>query len=267
MLVAFFGISLYFYDLELKKLAVFPEQNYQSEIGQKQNIKNPFEDLDLEAKAVYVFDIKNNKPVFAKNEVIQLPLASLTKIMTVVVAKEIMPEDEFKKTSDILDKALVGSSNEAASLLSLRASGFLDNGSFIDNMNKKAKELNLGQTYFLNETGLDISQDLSGAYGSASDVAMLMAYAVKNNEELFESTRYGQAGDNINTNISAASTSQLIASKTGFTDLAGGNLAIIFDAGFYHPVIIVVLGSSKDGRFSDMQKLVPVVYNYLIQNK
>jgi D-alanyl-D-alanine carboxypeptidase len=48
----------------------------------------------------------------------------------------------------------------------------------------------------------------------------------------------------------------LIASKTGFTDLAGGNLAVIFDAGFEYPIIVVVLGSSQTGRFTDVEKLV-----------
>ena len=47
----------------------------------------------------------------------------------------------------------------------------------------------------------------------------------------------------------------MIASKTGFTNLAGGNLAIVFDAGFMHPIAIVVLGSTIDGRFSDILKL------------
>ena len=47
-----------------------------------------------------------------------------------------------------------------------------------------------------------------------------------------------------------------IASKTGFTDLAGGNLVIAFDAGLSHPIIISVLGSTQEGRFRDVEKLV-----------
>jgi D-alanyl-D-alanine carboxypeptidase len=44
--------------------------------------------------------------------------------------------------------------------------------------------------------------------------------------------------------------------KTGTTDLAGGNLAIVFDIGLAHPITAVVLGSSERGRFTDMRKLV-----------
>lgn len=267
LLITFFGISLSFYNSELRSLAVFQDSNSneRDEIEEIKIPKNPFENLKLEAKAAYVFDIKNNRSVFAKNASEQLPLASLTKIMTVVVAGEVMPGEEFQKESDVLDELLVESSNEAAGILAFDASEFLQNDNFVGKMNQKAKELDLKQTYFFNESGLDISKDLSGGYGSALDIAKLMIYAVKNNERLFESTRYGKVGDIANTNVAAASTSQLIASKTGFTDLAGGNLAIIFDAGFYHPMAIVVMGSSKDGRFRDVEKLIAAVYDYLAQ--
>jgi D-alanyl-D-alanine carboxypeptidase len=59
-----------------------------------------------------------------------------------------------------------------------------------------------------------------------------------------------------NTNIIAKTVPGLLASKTGYTDLAGGNLAIAFDAGLAHPVIVVVLGSSQEGRFTDVEKLI-----------
>jgi D-alanyl-D-alanine carboxypeptidase len=48
----------------------------------------------------------------------------------------------------------------------------------------------------------------------------------------------------------------MLLSKTGFTDLAGGNLAIVFDAGVNHPVAVVVLGSTEDSRFTDVSELV-----------
>jgi len=59
-----------------------------------------------------------------------------------------------------------------------------------------------------------------------------------------------------NTNAAVGDVPGLIGSKTGFTDLAGGNLVVAFDAGLGHPIIAVVLGSSFDGRFDDMKKLV-----------
>jgi D-alanyl-D-alanine carboxypeptidase len=44
--------------------------------------------------------------------------------------------------------------------------------------------------------------------------------------------------------------------KTGFTDLAGGNLAIVFEVGPSRPVVAVILGSTQEGRFEDMRALV-----------
>ena len=49
-------------------------------------------------------------------------------------------------------------------------------------------------------------------------------------------------------------------SKTGFTDLAGGNLALVFDAGIEHPIAVVVLGSSKKERFTDASALVAAAF-------
>ncbi len=218
------------------------------------NFYNPFENLNLEAKAVLVFDLAKNEPIFELNPEVQLPLASLTKIMTVIVAEEIIPPSEKNKISVDIDAALSRSSNKAASNIAALAKNF------IDLMNKKAEELNLNQTYFLNETGLDISKELSGAYGSANDVVKLISYALKNNPDLFEATTNNLA---TNTNLYASTTTLLIASKTGLTDLAGGNLAIVFDAGFNHPIISVVLGSSEKGRFTDTQKLIEATFRYL----
>ncbi len=235
---------LFFLILHPKGTEVYVNQNNQPAK------ENPFNELNLEARAVYVFDLAGNKPLFGFNENAQLPLASLTKIMTVVVAKEITTKD----ISKLINTTLMQSSNEAASALALMDSNF------INLMNQKAKELNLNQTYFLNGTGLDISKNLSGGYGSAKDIAKLLIYAVANNPHLFEATTINST---VNTNPYATTTTELIASKTGFTDLAGGNLAVVFDAGLDHPIIAVVLGSSKEGRFKDIQKLIETTFKYL----
>jgi D-alanyl-D-alanine carboxypeptidase len=56
-----------------------------------------------------------------------------------------------------------------------------------------------------------------------------------------------------------------LASKTGYTDLAGGCLVVAFNAGINHPIIIVVLGSSPDGRFSDVLNLASTTLAYISQ--
>jgi len=224
----------------------------------------PFEGLNLEAKAVFVFDLASQKPIFEFNSNAQLPLASLTKIMTVVVAEETKTKD----ISSLVDKALMQSKNEAASALALLGSSASKSDleaklPFIDLMNKKAQELELNQTYFLNETGLDISKQTAGALGSASDIVKLVVYALNKNPDFFEATL---TDSYLNTNPFATTTTLLIASKTGLTDLAGGNLAVVFDAGFNHPVISVILGSSEKGRFTDTKKLINATFKYLARN-
>src|SRR3989344_4051370 len=52
-------------------------------------------ELHLEAEAVAIYDIKEQKFLFEKNSEIQLPLASLTKIMTAYVVRKNLPEDKI----------------------------------------------------------------------------------------------------------------------------------------------------------------------------
>ena len=58
-----------------------------------------------------------------------------------------------------------------------------------------------------------------------------------------------------NTNKALDRIPGIVASKTGFTDLAGGNLAIALEAGPLRPIIVVVLGSTEEGRFDDVANL------------
>lgn len=241
----------------------------------------PFDNINLEAKSAYVFDVISKKPIFELNAGSQLPLASLTKLMTAAVAKENIPEwtlvdispaaimaagdygflaGEKWKISDLLDAMLISSSNDAAAAIALSRNDFV----FL--MNKKSDELKLRQTYFLNSTGLDSNNQIAGAYGSARDVANLLNYLIKSHPSLLEATQYGEIQINSrsfkNTNKLIDEMPGIIAGKTGYSDLAGGNLAVVFDIGLEHPVIIVALGSSEEGRFEDVKKLYNETLKY-----
>jgi D-alanyl-D-alanine carboxypeptidase len=61
-----------------------------------------------------------------------------------------------------------------------------------------------------------------------------------------------------NTNIIIEKIPNLFFSKTGFTTLAGGNLTVVFENKAGHILAITLLGSTKEGRFSDMGKLVEI---------
>ncbi|MCR4284369.1 MAG: serine hydrolase [Parcubacteria group bacterium] len=267
---------------------LLPARKISDDIAYRAEKADPFASISIEAKAVYVFDIVKGEPIFELNKNAQLPLASIVKVMTALVASgEALPgtiveisgeaiqevgDDnllvgERWRLSDILDFTVVKSSNDGASALAQTVSAFSfggDKESFINKMNELAKEIGLEQTYFLNETGLDVNRNISGAYGSAEDVAKLFVYVLKNNPKILDATQYStlevsskeMKHNIVNSNRLTASVSGILASKTGYTDLAGGNLAVIFDAGFMHPVVAVVLGSSQEGRFEDMEKIM-----------
>lgn len=258
-------------------------------------LPDPFEGIDLIAKAVYVWDINKKEVLYAKNIEAQLPLASVTKLMTALVANEILPQttvvninsealssegdtglfaEEKWTLGDLLDFTLLVSSNDGASAIAALAGLYATDTPvapseskkvFVNRMNKRAGEIGLTQTYFVNETGLDLESGTSGAYGSARDMAVLLKYIIENAPGIVDTTRFASftffSLDNIlhsatNTNNSISNIPGLIASKTGFTELAGGNIVFAFDTGINHPIIISILGSSLEGRFTDAEKLV-----------
>ncbi len=255
--------------------------------------ENPSLNITLEARAVYVLDVTTGKALFAQNENEKLPLASVSKLMTALVARERMPtntivtlaKDDLSADGDVglrpgerwllsslIDVMLIVSSNDAANAVAsfvgldgqdvdLPAS----RARFIQMMNEKAKTLGFSSMEFFNESGLDVSDTRNGGYGSAREVALLMTELWKKYPETLEITARKDARiyseDKLahilpNTNDTTGRFPGLLGSKTGYTALAGGNLAIIFDRGIGSPVVAIVLGSTRNERFSDMQKLV-----------
>ncbi len=191
------------------------------------------------------------------------------------------------QASDLRDFTLLTSSNDGAFALAAVAEAKennLGNGlytqedlrnKFIEEMNDTASEIGLSNSRFFNEHGLDRTVDRGGAYGSAKDMAMLFAYTLQNFPDMLEATRYKKlefkSAEKVysatNTNDFVDQIPNLIASKTGYTDLAGGNLVIAYDAGLNRPIIISVLGSSTEGRFTDALKLSEASLKYLQQEE
>jgi len=259
----------------------------------------PFSEISITGKSAYVWDMQAQRALYKKDAGQQLPLASVTKLMTALVAHELLSEDssitihnqailqdgdsgllrnETFKRATLSDLVLMSSSNDGAYALAVAAGGLLQKANpadaFVHAMNIRAEELSLHDTYFKNPTGLDISESIGGAYGTAKDIAFLMEYIVVNQPNILEATQdnikrlYSKDGiyhDAINTNYHIDEIPGLIGSKTGYTDLAGGNLVIAFDAGLNRPMVISVLGSTRQERFTDVLKLVKEVQNYVAQ--
>lgn len=155
------------------------------------------------SKAIYVYNLTDDREVLAENENEKLPMASLTKMMTVLLGLEkvndlnaIAPVDietyqklveenasmagfyggEQTTYRDLLYGAMLPSGGEAANSIAINISGSII--SFVELMNEKAEELELENTHFQNPDGLD----QLGHYSTAKDMAMLLKYALQNED-------------------------------------------------------------------------------------
>lgn len=258
-------------------------------------LPDPFAGVTIEAESAIIVDLTTGETLYEKNADAQLPLASLTKVATALAVSEVLdpaavitiPYDtdyagspptkmrrgEQWKVRDVLNFTLIASSNEGARILADAAETGLrakypaapENDATLWRMNELAKELGLLHTYYLNVSGLDLSAAQAGAYGSARDMATLFSYAASTSPDLFAATTEGdirltsedgQSTAAYNTDVAIGAIPTIVLGKTGYTDLAGGNLGVVFEVGLARPVVAIVLGSSEHGRFADMKVLV-----------
>jgi serine-type D-Ala-D-Ala carboxypeptidase (penicillin-binding protein 5/6) len=233
----------------------------------------------LIAKAAVIYDPTTGQVLYQKDANEPLPLASLTKLMTATVAlkdnkpslpvaiteNNIAPNNnccivpgETLTLDQLLKLSLIVSSNDAITAVASSAGS-----NYIDQMNAEAAAMGLTQMHFLDPTGLDIDTQTAGSYGSAYDVARLAAFFYKTYPQYFELTTTASTTiatpDGNQADATAApifNIPGLVAAKTGYTDLAGGNLVVVFDLTIGHPLVAAVLGSTEDGRFTDIETLV-----------
>jgi D-alanyl-D-alanine carboxypeptidase len=239
----------------------------------------------IKAQSAILYDLKSGEVLWQKDAQEPLPLASLTKLMTAsaVLASrqpstrvEITPGDlspegdwglrpgDVLSIRDLIKLGLVASSNDAIAA----AASSLGTG-YIAAMNNLARQFNLTKTSFSNSTGLDLNDQSAGAYGSAFDVARLTGWFYQQYPAFFAYTAQpavsvNDGGRVLSFDATMAPLQNLpgfIGAKTGYTDLAGGNLAAVIDLSVGHPVVAVVLHSSEAGRFSDIRTLIAAARN------
>ncbi len=255
---------------------------------EKKIVFNALSQVTLEAKSVYILDTTRDEVIFEKNATEIKPIASITKIMTAIVALDLwqrgdilsatLPNafyvdgmvqnillEEKWSVNELVKLMLTKSSNEAGE--AFRQFGTQNGINFIEKMNQKGRELGLWKAEFKNSTGLDINPKTAGAYATAEEVAFLLKYALKTYPDIFEPTRLkgyntkSEEGTDYfieNTNQLAPYLKGLIASKTGYTELAGGNLVFALKVPFKDKtrmVIVALLGSTKEGRFRDAESI------------
>jgi len=242
--------------------------------------------LDISAKSALVYDITTQKVLFLKNPDKKLPMASLTKIMTAVVALERAKKDNKYLVSGIdligensmglsigetlsLDELVYGliltSGNDAAESLASNFEG--GRAKFIVAMNNKAKALGLSSTHFTNPTGLEGDGD---QYTTAQDLLVMTNYAMQFplfrkvvgtfNFHVPYSANHKEFYLENETNL-LTSYPGVMGVKDGYTPEAG--LCLVSYLNFKgHKIIGIILGS--DNRRQEMKDLLD--YSLKIQN-
>lgn len=251
---------------------------------------------ELTAKSAYsvfvpIDNLQNQQVLFEKNAAEPLPIASIAKLLTAVVAIEQYPleapvviskeavaeketagqlkEGDVLTVEELLYPLLIESSNDAAFALA----EIMGEKQFVAQMNLKANALDLSSAYFMNPSGLD--PEAPGAMpntASAKDVAVLTEYILKTHPRIFDILSYrafhlytsqGIFHHTLFTTNELLSfegwPAKVIGGKTGLTPLAKGNLVIVLKAPNQNGYIInIVLGSDK--RFEDMKMLIDWVF-------
>jgi serine-type D-Ala-D-Ala carboxypeptidase (penicillin-binding protein 5/6) len=168
----------------------------------------------IDAPSAILIEARSGRVLFEKNAHERRNPASVTKIMTLIVAfdavrdgkvkmddKVVISDEAAKQVgtiifadtgetftlADLLKSVAVGSANDAAVAVGEHVSGSMD--AFVQAMNAKAKALGMHDTQFQNPTGLSAE----GHFTSAYDIAMMSRYAANNYPELIRLTSiYGE---------------------------------------------------------------------------
>lgn len=211
--------------------------------------------LTKNATSAVLVEKSTGKVVYNKDANKKVSVASLTKIMGLVLIFEDLEAGRLKKdeivtisknakdmggtqiwveegekisVDDLIKGVVLASANDAMVALAERISG--TEAAFVNRMNKKAKELNLKNTNFKNCTGLDEENHYSSAY----DVALISLELLKHDDAIkYTSTYEDYIRKNTDNKTWIVNTNKLLrfyegtdGLKTGFTDNAGSCLAV-----------------------------------------
>lgn len=245
--------------------------------------RNDAADLIIGARSaisIFLDNRGNERILFWQNPDEKLPIASLTKLMTakivldnydlsqpVNISKEAIDQEEnFGKlrvgeilsVKDLLYPLLMESSNDAAFALANDYPGMTEER-FIQLMNTEAERLGLGNTYFVDISGLDPEEPVSTTnYSTVVDLAKLAQELLKTSLiwEILSRPQINLYGQELeNTNKLLTTLPGIIGGKTGYTEKALGCFLLVIKAPKGKGLLInVILGA--DNRFQEMEKLI-----------
>lgn len=208
--------------------------------------------LDLSAKSAVLMDVATGTILYEQNAHEPLAPASVTKVMTMLLIMEAIDggkirwEDtvtasesaaakggsqiylkvgETMTVSDMVKSIAVSSANDCACAMAEHLAG--SESAFVELMNQKAQELGMGDTHFVNCTGLDDDPEAMKHRTSAHDIAIMSRELLKNHPDIknfttiwMDTVRNGAFGLS-NTNKMVRFYDGCTGLKTGFTNGAG----------------------------------------------
>lgn len=247
----FLGVSLLFFVYSAFYRQKVLGENYRPEI------QIPNQKITLLAKSYVIYDIEKNKIISGNNEKEVLPLASISKVISVFAYLDYKKNNNLKVDENVfrdINEILIESDNE---LIEELGEKFSDKYkiSVLEYLPELTKRLSVSDIKMQNLSGLDLDEREASNFGSAESVAKIFSAFFEEYPEVFMDTKFAKKDSLVNTNQEVITTKGILASKTGFTDLAGGNLAVITTPLPNRTFVIVVLGSTKEGRFEDVKKL------------
>lgn len=210
------------------------------------------EGLDVPAKSALLMDVATGTVLYEKNAHEALPPASVTKIMTMLLIMEaidsgalgyddivtaseaaaakggsqvFLKAGEQMTVSEMLKSIAVSSANDCACAMAEHLSG--SESAFVEQMNRRAQELGMRDTHFVNCTGLDDGPDAASHRTSAHDIAVMSRELLARHPDITKYTTIwmdtirGGAFGLSNTNKLIRFYPGATGLKTGFTSTAG----------------------------------------------
>lgn len=238
--------------------------------------------LDIKAKSAILMEVNTGEILYEMNADEQLPPASITKIMSLLLVmeaidrKELSVEDvvtasehacsmggsqiwlepgETMTVDDLLKAAVIASANDATVALGEQIAGSEEG--FVAMMDARAAELGMTATNFVNATGLDAEGHISSAHDVAIMSAELIKHdLIKNYSTVWMDTLRDGESELVNTNKLVRFYEGTTGLKTGTTSGAGYCLSATAERNGLELVAVIMSGDTSQDRFNGAKKLL-----------
>ena len=238
--------------------------------------------LDIKAKSAVLLEVNTGEILYEMNADEQLPPASITKIMSLLLVTEAIDRGELSledvitasehacsmggsqiwlepgesmTVDDLLKAAVIASANDATVALGEHIAGSEEG--FVAMMNKKAESLGMTGTNFVNATGLDAEGHISTAHDVAVMSAELIKHdLIKNYSTVWMDTLRGGESELVNTNKLVRFYKGTTGLKTGTTSKAGYCLSATAERDGLELVAVIMSGETSQDRFNGAKKLL-----------